>query len=202
MTGEDKTKGKPDLSGTAMFAFIPAYGAALQIASRKPQPHSIEAEQSVIGGLLVDNTLWERISDVLSERDFYCDEHRRIFSHIVRLIEAGRSADGPAVTEAMAQSNELEQTSGTAYLTEMAKNTPPVAHIRYYAEIMRDHSLRRQLVNASNEIAESALSPAGRDVHQILDEAELKVRKVAKANIDTDNGFIAIQPLISQVVGG
>lgn len=201
MTGEDKTKGKPALSGTAMFAFIPAYGAALQIASRKPQPHSIEAEQSVIGGLLVDNTIWGRIAGVLSERDFYCDENRRIFSHIARLVEDGRSADVETVAESMARSNELEQTGGTAYLTGMAKNTPPVAHIRYYAEIMRDHSLRRQLVNASNEIAESALCPAGRDVHQILDEAELKVRKVAEANIDTDNGFIAIQPLISQVVG-
>lgn len=198
MTGEDKTKGKPDLSGTAMFAFIPAYGAAFQITSPTSQPHSIEAEQSVIGGLLVDNTVWERISDVVRERDFYRDEHRRIFSHIARLVEAGRSADVATVTEAMARSNESEQACGTAYLNEMAKNTPPVAHIRYYAEIMRDHSLRRQLVNVSNEIAESALSPAGRDVHQILDEAEHKLRNVAETDILPADGFIPIQSLISQ----
>lgn len=201
MTNEDKTQEKPTLSGSATFAFVPPYGSTLQFASFRSQPHSIEAEQSVIGGLLVDNTVWELIADVVSERDFYRDEHRRIFSHIVRLIEEGRSADVLTVAESIAQSNESEQTGGKTYLAEVAKSTLPLAHIRCYAEIMREHSVRRDLLKASNEIAALALSPAGRDVHQTLEVAEAKVREITEAGTCSTEGFVAIQPLISQVVG-
>ena len=176
------------------------YTSDAQLATLKLPPHSIEAEQSLIGGLLLDNTAWDRIGDVVGEGDFYRDDHRRIFRHISRLIEVGRPADVLTVSESVANANETEQTGGLAYLAEIANNTPSAANIRRYAEIVRERAVLRKLVTAGDEIAASALNPAGRDVKQILDEAEVKVLEIAEAGARSTAGFVAIQPLMAQVV--
>ncbi|HWV18390.1 MAG TPA: replicative DNA helicase [Rhodocyclaceae bacterium] len=176
------------------------YTSDAQLATLKLPPHSIEAEQSLIGGLLLDNTAWDRIGDVVGEGDFYRDDHRRIFRHISRLIEVGRPADVLTVSESIANANEVEQTGGMAYLAEIANNTPSAANIRRYAEIVRERAVLRKLVTAGDEIAASALNPAGRDVKQILDEAEVKVLEIAEAGARSTAGFVAIQPLMAQVV--
>lgn len=145
------------------------------MAALKLPPHSIEAEQSLIGGLLLDNAAWDRIGDVVAESDFYRDDHRRIFSHIRKLIETGRPADVVTVYESIEKSNEVDQTGGLAYLGEIANNTPSAANIRHYAEIIHERAVLRRLVTVGDEIAANALNPAGRDVKEVLDEAERKV---------------------------
>jgi replicative DNA helicase len=171
-----------------------------QVAALKLPPHSVEAEQALIGGLLLDNTAWERIGDAVSEADFYRDDHRRIFRHISRLIELARPADVVTVYESIEKSNEVDQTGGLAYLSEIANNTPSSANIRRYAEIVRERAVLRRLVSVGDDIAASALNPAGREVKVLLDEAEAKVFEIAEAGSRMSQGFVAIQPLLGEVV--
>jgi replicative DNA helicase len=171
-----------------------------QLAALKLPPHSIEAEQSLLGGLLLDNSAWDRIADIVTEGDFYRDDHRRIFRHIARLIERARPADVVTVFESIEKSNEVEQAGGLGYLGEIANNTPSAANIRRYAEIVRERAVLRRLVTVGDEIAASALNPAGRDAKTLLDQAEAKVFEIAEAGARSTQGFVAIQPLLGQVV--
>jgi replicative DNA helicase len=171
-----------------------------QVAALRLPPNSIEAEQSLIGGLLLDNMAWDKIADIVAEFDFYRDDHRRIFRHIARLIEVGRPADVVTVFESLEKSNESEQAGGLAYLGEIANNTPSAANIKRYAEIVRERAILRKLVTAGDEIASSALNPAGRDAKQILDEAEAKVFEIAEQGARQNTGFVGIQPLLAKVV--
>jgi replicative DNA helicase len=176
-----------------------AYGDP-QVAALKLPPHSIEAEQSLIGGLLLDNQAWDRIADQVNESDFYRDDHRRIFAHIRKLIETGRPADVVTVFESIEHANQADQTGGLAYLGEIANATPSAANIRRYAEIVRERAVLRRLVTVGDEIAGSALNPAGRDVKTLLDAAEQKVFEIAEAGNRSVQGFRAITPLLGDVV--
>jgi len=171
-----------------------------QVAALKLPPHSVEAEQSLIGGLLIDNSAWDRIADVVREMDFYRDDHRRIFRHIGKLIQRGRPADVVTVYESIEQSNEIDQTGGLAYLGEIANTTPSAANIRRYAEIVRERAILRQLVTVGDEIAGNALNPAGRDVKQLLDDAERRIFEIAESGQRDSSGFVPIQPLLGEVV--
>jgi replicative DNA helicase len=166
----------------------------------KLPPHSLEAEQSLLGGLLLDNMAWERISDIIAAEDFYRDDHRRIYQHIVRLLDLGKPADVVTVFEALEKSGEAEAAGGLAYLAEIANNTPSAANIRRYAEIVHERALLRKLVAAGDEIAASALTPSGKDAKTLLDEAERKVFEIAEAGARHSSGFQSIQPIIKQVV--
>ena len=181
-------------------AFNPPQPMDSQVAALKLPPHSIEAEQSLIGGLLIDNAAWDRIGDVVRETDFYRDDHRRIFRHIGKLIQNGRPADVVTVYESIEASNEVDQTGGLAYLGEIANSTPSAANIRRYAEIVRERAILRQLVTVGDEIAGNALNPAGREVKTLLDEAEQKIFQIAEAGNRNNGGFVAIQPLLGEVV--
>ena len=181
-------------------AFNPQQQTDPQVAALKLPPHSIEAEQSLIGGLLIDNAAWDRIGDVVRETDFYRDDHRRIFRHIGKLIQNGRPADVVTVYESIEASNEVDQTGGLAYLGEIANATPSAANIRRYAEIVRERAILRQLVTVGDEIAGNALNPAGREVKTLLDEAEQKIFQIAEAGNRNNAGFVAIQPLLGEVV--
>ena len=171
-----------------------------QLAALKLPPHSIEAEQSLIGGLLIDNSAWDRIGDVVRETYFYRDDHRRIFRHIGKLCQLARPADVVTVFESIEQSNEIDQTGGLSYLAEIANSTPSAANIRRYAEIVRERAILRQLVTVGDEIAGNALNPAGRDVKQLLDDAERRIFEIAEAGNRNSQGFVAIQPLLGAVV--
>jgi len=171
-----------------------------QLASIKLPPHSLEAEQSLIGGILLDNQAWERIADLASEADFYRDDHRRIFKQISKLIDLGKPADVVTVFESLEKSGEAEQAGGLAYLAEIANNTPSAANIRRYAEIVRERAILRKLVAVGDEIASSALSPSGKDAKALLDEAEAKVFEIAEAGARHTTGFMSIQPILKQVV--
>jgi replicative DNA helicase len=171
-----------------------------QIAALKLPPHSIEAEQSLIGGLLLDNSAWDRIADIVSESDFYRDDHRRIFGHIRKLCETGRPADVVTVFESIENANEVDQTGGLAYLGEIANATPSAANIRRYAEIVHERAVLRKLVTVGDEIAGSALNPAGRDVKTLLDAAEQKVFEIAETGNRSVQGFAQIDHLLGEVV--
>lgn len=163
-------------------------------------PHSIEAEQSVLGGLLLENSAFDRIGDAFSEADFYRDDHRRIFHHIVKLIQAGKPADVITVEESIRNSEDRDKTGGLAYLGALAQATPSAHNIRRYAEIVRERAVMRKLVEVGTEIADTALNPLGKDVGQMLDEAESKVLQIAEAGSRGKQGFIDIQPLLTQVM--
>jgi replicative DNA helicase len=163
-------------------------------------PHSIESEQAVLGGLLLDNTAWDKIADFIREEDFYRYDHRLIFQHIARLIDRTRPADVITVFESLTSSAKVDEAGGLPYLNALAQNTPSAANIRRYAEIVRDRSILRKLVSVSDEIAESAFNTQGREVKQLLDEAESKVFAIAEDGSRGTQGFVEIQPLLTQVV--
>lgn len=171
-----------------------------QIESLKVPPHSVEAEQSVLGGLLLDNAAWDRIADFLSQTDFYRYDHRIIFEHIGRLIAATRPADVVTVFEALTTSGKADEVGGLAYLNALAQNTPSAANIRRYAEIVRDRAVLRRLVSVADEISADAFNPQGKEVRQLLDEAEAKVFSIAEEGARGNQGFLEIGPLLTQVV--
>jgi replicative DNA helicase len=171
-----------------------------QLLNLRVPPHSIDAEQSVLGGLLIDNGAFDKIADVVAESDFYRDDHRRLFRHISRLIEKGKPADVVTVDESVKGSEDKDKTGGIAYLAALAGNTPSAHNVRRYAEIVRECAILRKLIEVSTEIADSALNRAGKDVGQLLDEAESKVFQIAEAGARTRQGFVEIQPLLTQVM--
>ncbi|MDG0023069.1 replicative DNA helicase [Trinickia sp. Y13] len=171
-----------------------------QLESLKVPPHSIEAEQSVLGGLLLDNAAWDRIADFLSQSDFYRYDHRIIYEHIGRLIAATRPADVVTVYEALTTSGKAEDVGGLSYLNALAQNTPSAANIRRYAEIVRDRAVLRRLVSVADEISADAFNPQGKEVRQLLDEAESKVFSIAEEGSRGTQGFLEIGPLLTQVV--
>lgn len=171
-----------------------------QLDNLKVPPHSIEAEQSVLGGLLLDNAAWDRIADFLSEADFYRFDHRMIFQSIARLISDTKPADVITVYEMLQVAGKAEEIGGLAYLNSLAQNTPSAANIRRYAEIVRERSVLRKLVTVADDIATSAFAPKGREVRELLDEAESKVFAIAEEGSRGQKGFQEIQPLLTQVV--
>ncbi|MCP5278206.1 MAG: replicative DNA helicase [Thiobacillus sp.] len=171
-----------------------------ELTALKLPPHSVEAEQSVLGGLLLENNAWERIADLIVEKDFYRADHRAIWRQITRLVEENKPADVVTVAESLESLGTLDEIGGLAYLAALAQNTPSAANIRRYAEIVRERSVLRKLAEVGTGIAESAFSPAGRSATQILDEAEARVFEIKEAGAKATQGFQPMQPLLMEVV--
>ncbi len=171
-----------------------------QLEQLRVPPHSVEAEQSVLGGLLLDNTAWDKIADMIAEADFYRSDHRLIFRHMVKIMEQSRPADVITVAESLESTKDLQQIGGIPYLSALATSTPSAANIRRYAEIVRERAILRKLASVAAEIADSAFSPMGRDANQILDEAESKVFEIAEQGARGKQGFQDMPPLLTQVV--
>src|ERR1700712_3531686 len=151
-----------------------------QLDSLRVPPHSIEAEQSVLGGLLLDNAAWDRIADFVHQDDFYRYDHRIIFQHIVKLINNAKPADVITVFESLTGTGKAEEVGGLTYLNALAQNTPSAANIKRYAEIVRDRGVLRKLITVADEISGQAFSPQGKEVKQMLDEAESKIFAIAE----------------------
>jgi replicative DNA helicase len=171
-----------------------------QLDAIKLPPHSVEAEQSVLGGILLDTTAWDKITDILQEPDFYRYEHRLIFRHISQLNEHAKPVDVITVAESLESNAELEKAGGLSYLGSLAQNVPSAANIRRYAEIVRERAVMRKLAEVGTEIATSAYNPGGRDAGQLLDEAESRVFEIAESGERGKQGFVAIPSLLTQVV--
>ena len=171
-----------------------------QIEALKVPPHSIEAEQSVLGGLLLDNGAADRIADFLSGDHFYSDAHRLLYNAIMQLVADNKPADVVTVAEAIGSINKLDYVGGMTYLAALVENVPTAANIRRYAEIVHERAILRRLAAAGGEIAESAFHPLGRSVREILDQAETKVFEIAEHGARGQQGFQDIRPLLTQVV--
>lgn len=165
----------------------------------KVPPHSVEAEQSVLGGLLLENEALDKVADILSANQFYRHDHKLIYQHIAKLIEQNKPADIVTVAESLESSAELSTIGGIAYLGALAQNTPTAANIRRYAEIVHERAVMRQLVEVGSGIAESAYLPQGRDAQQLLDEAEAKIFQIAEGGKRSSQGFQDIKVLLPQV---
>ena len=170
-----------------------------QLLALKVPPHSVEAEQSLLGGLLLDNQAFDKIADLVTAEDFYRDDHRRIYRHLARLIEQGKPADVVTVAESVDASEDKDRTGGPAYLGSLAQNTPSALNIRRYAELVRERSVQRRLIQVATEIAESALAPSGKEVGQLLDEAESRILEVGEKGQRGTQGFEEIQPVLARV---
>lgn len=172
------------------------YSPDRQIAQLRVPPHSIEAESSVLGGLLLDNGAWDRVGDLLAEGDFYRYEHRLIYGAMSALINASRPADVITVFEQLQSQGKAEETGGLAYLNALAQYVPSAGNIRRYAEIVRERAILRKLVAASDEIATNAFNPQGRPVAQILDESEQKIFNIGEEGSRMKRGFQAMDTLV------
>jgi replicative DNA helicase len=175
-------------------------GGDSQLESLKLPPHSVEAEQSVLGGLLLSNPAWDRIGDTLGESDFYRADHRVIWRTIVRLIEDNKPADVLTVAESLKQNGELDSVGGLAYLQGLASATPSAANIRRYAEIVRERAIMRKLAEVGTAIAESAFTPQGKEAKQLLDEAETKILEIGESGGRGQSGLRKMSALLGEVM--
>ena len=170
-----------------------------KLATVRVPPHSVEGEQSVLGGLMLDNEAWDKISDIITSADFYRQDHRLIFDAIAELADDGKPLDAITVAEQLDNTKHGEVSGGLAYLSELVKNTPSSANIKAYGEIVRERSILRQLLSATNEIAESAYDTQGRKSSEILDEAERKVFQIAETG-PKQGGPEAVNPIIAKTL--
>ncbi|MDQ6628057.1 MAG: replicative DNA helicase [Pseudomonadota bacterium] len=171
-----------------------------EVARLRVPPHSVEAEQSVLGGLLLDNGAWDRIGDLLTESDFYRYEHRMIFTAMAVLINATKPADVITVFEQLQSLGKGEECGGLAYLNALAQSVPSAANVRRYAEIVRERSVLRKLVAASDEIATTAFNPQGRPVSQILDDAESRIFRIGEEGSRSRQSFQTMDQLVVQLI--
>jgi replicative DNA helicase len=171
-----------------------------EVARLRVPPHSIEAEQSVLGGLLLDNSAWDRAGDLLTDSDFYRYEHKAIYRAIGDLVAATKPADVITVYEQLQGVGKAEECGGVAYLNALAQSVPSAANLRRYAEIVRDRAVLRKLIEASDEIATTAFNPQGRSVSQILDEAESRVFQIGEEGQRTRQGFQTMDQLVVALI--
>lgn len=167
----------------------------------KVPPHSIEAEQAVLGGLMLDNSKWDAVSEVISAGDFYRQDHRLIFAAIERLAGEGEPLDVVTLSEFLERAGDMEDAGGLQYLAEMAEKTPGASNIKAYATIVRERSVLRQLISVSGDIADSAFNPKGRTSDELLDEAERNVFQIAESRTKEGSGPQAINPILTRALG-
>jgi len=166
----------------------------------KVPPHSIKAEQSILGGLMLDNNAWDQVADNIIEDDFYRHDHRLIFRAIAHLAEHSKPFDVVTLSEWLESREDLDKVGGLAYLSTLAKETPSAANILAYASIVRERSILRQLISVGTEITDSAFNPEGRESSELLDSAESKVFKIAEQGAKGKQGFVGIKQLLNVAV--
>jgi replicative DNA helicase len=182
-------------------AFPPDFAANEVDTDRlRVPPHSAQAEQSVLGGLMLDNQTWDQIADRVVESDFYRREHQLIFRAIQGLAEGSKPFDVVTLSEELDREKNLKDAGGLAYLGRLAKDTPSAANIRAYADIVREHSVMRQLIRVGTEIADQGFQPEGRNSIELLDEAERKVFEIAEQRSRGGGGFDSIKHLLTKAV--
>ena len=179
------------------YSYVPDY----EVESLKVPPHSIQAEQSVLGGLMLDNQTWDSVADKVVVEDFYRKDHRLIFSAIEKLAEKQDPFDVITLSESLEAIDELKSVGGLGYLAMLAKDTPTAANIVAYANIVRDRSVLRQLIHIGTDISDSAFNTEGRDTSELLECAEREVFKIAEQRQRGEQGgFKSIKNLLATAV--
>ena len=166
----------------------------------KVPPHSLQAEQAVLGGLMLDNPAWDKVADHVIEEDFYRRDHRLIFRAIAELAERNSPFDAVTLSEWLEQNQLLESAGGLASLGGLVQNTPSAANIQAYADIVREHSVLRSLITVGNNIAGSAFVTEGRNSTELLESAEQQVFQIAERGKRGQRGFRSIRTLLSAAV--
>lgn len=171
-----------------------------QLHHLKVPPHSIEAEQAVLGGLMIENGHWDAVAERLSDRDFYSQHHRRIFAEMQDLSARNVPIDLITLSERLEAKSILNDIGGFAYLAELSKNTPSATNVIAYADIIRQRSVLRELISVANEIADASYSPQGRDSGELLDFAESRVFKIAEDRTNKNEGPKSVDQVLEETV--
>ncbi|UDG79448.1 Replicative DNA helicase [Candidatus Ecksteinia adelgidicola] len=172
----------------------------LQIDLLKMPPHSLEAEQSVLGGLMLDNERWENISERIIAKHFFTYSHRIIFIEMQCLLEMSKPIDLITLSESLEQKNKLDVVGGFAYLAELSKNTPSAANINAYADIVRERAIVREMISVANEIADAGYNPQGRSSDDLLDLAESRVFQIAENHASKNDGPKSIDRILENTM--
>ena len=163
-------------------------------------PHSVEAERSLLGGLMLDPLAWEKIADAVSLEDLYRADHRLIFEAISILVERDQPPDAVTVSEYLERQGQLDAAGGLDYIARLVEETPSAANIRAYAQIVRDHAMLRHLSAIGGEIAASAYTTDGRTVSELVDLAEQRVFEIADRGLRHGAGFQALKQILPKTI--
>jgi len=183
-----------------VFVKVVSSGKDQSVEKLKVPPHSIEAEQSVLGSMLIDKDSWDKVAEQVIDQDFYNRSHQIIYRAIVRLLNRNEPVDLITVSEELEQHDELEDAGGFAYLGELAKNTPSSANVVSYAKIIAERAITRELIGAAHEIAEIGYNPEGRDSADILDYAESKVFEIAEKRTNESEGPVGVDSVLGKTI--
>ncbi|MCY9870349.1 replicative DNA helicase [Vibrio barjaei] len=165
-------------------------------------PNSLEAEQSVLGGLLQENVRWDDISEMVVADHFYMRPHRIIFQHMSRMLNQGEQIDAVTLSNELERHDVLEDVGGLAYIIDVQKNTPSAANIRAYAKILVEKAMLRSLIKVGNKIVDDAHNPEGKDVAQLIDSAEGLVYRLGEGNLARSNNVVSLQSALESGVEG
>ena len=169
------------------------------LTSLKVPPHSVEAEQAVLGGLMLENSEWDNVVDILLPEDFYRPEHQLIFQVMIKQSEASRPIDVVTLVESLDSLNELEAAGGLDYLSDLASGSRGTANIKAYSEIIRERAIFRRLISVANRIADNGYNPSGKMASEVLDEAEREVFNISDER-PQDSGPVPINPLLEKAL--
>ncbi len=175
------------------------YADDRDVARIKMSPHSPEAEQSVLGGLLLSNDGWDSVAEAVSASDFYRPNHRLIFKQIAQLADAGEPVDVITVADKLTANGELDAAGGLSYLAELASNTPSASNLRAYAQVVRERSSLRSLIEVAQDIAESGFNPEGRNSSELINEAERLIMQISEQGPKA-GGPQDVNPLLQKAV--
>ncbi len=170
------------------------------IENLKVPPHSIEGEQAVLGGLLLSPRAWDQVADVVTEADFYREDHRLIFRAIHELNDRGKPCDAVTVTEWFEAHGKADQIDGGSYINQLTSSTPSAANVKAYAEIVREKSVLRQLIDVGSEITSGVFASDGRDSQELLEAAERKVFAIAEQGMRAGSDFVSVQETIKEAI--
>ena len=165
----------------------------------KVPPHSVEAEQSVLGGLMLNNEAWLNVIDILRAEDFYRLEHRLLFEAMDVLWRDNKPIDAVTLSGALADNGHLDRIGGGAFLADLAESTPGASNVSAYARIVRERSTRRQLIRAGQRIADSGFEPNGHSSDELLDQAESEVFGIAERRLENE-GPQPVTPMLHEAV--
>lgn len=171
-----------------------------QLHHLKIPPHSIEAEQAVLGSLMLEAEHWDRVSELITDKDFYSRHHRLIFAEMQRLVSKNNPIDLITLSDSLERQEALSDIGGFSYLAELSRNTPSATNVTAYAEIIRQRAVVRELISVANEIADASYSPQGRESAELLDLAETKVFQIAENRANKEGGPKSVDQVLEETV--
>ena len=171
-----------------------------QVENIKMPPNSVEAEQSVLGGLMLDNRAFETVSERLQPEDFFRVQHRQIYKVICTLAEQEKPFDVLTLSDELKDIEELETAGGLAYLSDLVESTPSAANIAAYADIVKEKALLRRLAEAATDIADGAYNNMGNDPLDMISDAEKRIAEVAEGGGKKDSGPEHVNPIMSRTL--